>query len=558
MSNTTTLLTPTQRFWRMLKPDQKEITNVYIYSIFNGLVNLSLPLGIQAIINLIQGGQVNTSWILLVSFVVVGVGASGLLQISQLRITEHLQQKIFTRAAFEFAFRIPRIRMEAIYKHYAPELMNRFFDTISVQKGLSKIVIDFSSATLQIIFGLILLSFYHSFFILFSILLIAMVYVIMRLSIPRGMKTSLVESKHKYAVVHWLEEVARTATTFKLASSTDLPMKQTNVNTENYVNARDAHFKVLLRHYYLMVVFKVLVVAGLLIIGGILVMEQRMNIGQFVAAELIILLVMASVEKLILSIETIYDVLTSLEKIGQVTDLELDRRGGHVLDDGPNSEGLAIKLKDVVFRYPGHDLDTLQSLNLEIEAGERVLIQGPNGAGKSSLLQVLGGLYDPREGSVVFDGQTKSSLDLTSIQEAIGDCLSQEQLFQGTLYENITMGRDVCTWENVKWAVKNLMLEDFVNSLPQGYDTIIEPQGRRLPRSIIQKLILARSITDKPRLLLLEDAFEHLDQKERHRIIDFLLNRENSWTVIAVSQSNYFASVADRVIRMENGQVIPS
>lgn len=555
MPNTTTL-TPSQRFWRMLKPDQREITNVYIYSIFNGLVNLSLPLGIQAIINLIQGGQVNSSWILLVVFVVMGVGASGLLQISQLRITEHLQQKIFARAAFEFAFRIPRVKMEAMYRHYAPELMNRFFDTISVQKGLSKIIIDFSSATLQVVFGLILLSFYHSFFILFSVLLIAMVYVIMRLSIPRGMKTSLVESKHKYAVVHWLEEVARTATTFKLASSTDLPMKRTNRHTESYIDARDAHFKVLLRHYYLMVIFKVLVVAGLLIIGGILVMEQRMNIGQFVAAELIILLVMASVEKLILSIENIYDVLTSLEKIGQVTDLELDRRGGHQLEDEPGQPGLSVKLSDVVFRYPGHDLDTLKELNLDIKSGQRVLIQGPNGAGKSSLLQLLGGLYDPREGSVIFDGQTKSSLDLTSLQEAIGDCLSQEQLFQGTLYENITMGRDVCTLNNVKWAVKNLMLEDFVNSLPQGYDTMIEPQGRKLPRSISQKLILARSIVDKPRLLLLEDALEHLDQKERHQIIDFLMDREHPWTVIAVSQSEYFASVVDRTVHMETGKVI--
>ena len=127
MTTITQALTPVQRFWRLLKPDRGEIRNVYLYSIFSGMVNLSLPLGIQAIVNLIQGGRVSTSWIVLLFLVVLGVAITGVLQIYQIRITENLQQKIFSRAAFEFAYRIPRIRMEELYRHYAPELMNRFF-----------------------------------------------------------------------------------------------------------------------------------------------------------------------------------------------------------------------------------------------------------------------------------------------------------------------------------------------------------------------------------------------------------------------------------------------
>ena len=100
------------RFWLLLKPDKLEIRNVYFYALFNGLVYLSLPVGIQAIINLIQGGQVSTSWIILVIFVILGIALNGILTISQMRIVENLQQKIFTRAAFEFAYRIPRIKLE--------------------------------------------------------------------------------------------------------------------------------------------------------------------------------------------------------------------------------------------------------------------------------------------------------------------------------------------------------------------------------------------------------------------------------------------------------------
>ena len=148
---------PLKRFFNLLKPERKDIFYIYLYAIFNGLINLSLPLGIQAIINLITGGQLSTSWTVLVLFVMIGIAMTGGLQIFQLTITERLQQRIFTRASFEFAYRIPRIKMESVYKYYVPELVNRFFDTLSVQKGLSKILIDFSTATLQIIFGLILL-----------------------------------------------------------------------------------------------------------------------------------------------------------------------------------------------------------------------------------------------------------------------------------------------------------------------------------------------------------------------------------------------------------------
>ncbi len=549
-------LTTTQRFWNLLKPDRKEITNVYVYSIFNGLINLSLPLGIQAIINLIQGGRVSTSWMILVMFVVLGVAITGVLQIYQLRITENLRQKIFSRAAFEFAYRIPKIRMEALYRHYAPELMNRFFDTISVQKGLSKLLIDFSSAALQVTFGLILLSLYHPFFILFGLVLVVLVYAIFRFTGKKGLQTSLKESKFKYKVAHWLEELARTHTTFKLAGKSDLPLQHVDKQVGDYLQARESHFKVLVQQYSLMVIFKVLVATGLLAIGGILVMNQQMNIGQFVAAEIIILMVMASVEKLILSLETIYDVLTSLEKIGQVTDLELEATRGTDLGQHSPNPGLEVEMDAVSFTYPGAQKKTLKELSIHIREGEKWLISGPNGSGKSTLLFVLAGLYRVQEGSLMYNGISKASLHPDSLRSVIGDCLSQELLFEGPLYDNITMGKEEVTFDDVKWAVKHLRLEKFISSLPDGYDTVLDPQGKRLPRSVIQKLLLARAIADKPKLLLLEDVFEHIEEKERREIFDFLTSSENAWTMVTVSSDPYIAMCCDTIGLMQGGQLV--
>ena len=553
MNNTE--LTPMRRFWRLLQPDQKEIRNVYAYAIFNGLVSLSLPLGIQAIVNLIQGGQVSTSWIVLVVFVVMGVALTGILQIVQLRITENLQQKIFTRAALEFSFRIPRIKLEALYKHYAPELMNRFFDVVSVQKGLSKILIDFSAASLQVIFGLILLSLYHPFFILFSLVLVVLVYAIFRFTAKKGLDASLNESKYKYQVAHWLEELARTANTFKLTGNTLFPMKRTDEEVQLYLEARESHFSVLVQQYSLMVIFKVVVATGLLAIGGILVMEQLMNIGQFIAAEIIILLVMTSVEKLILSLETIYDVLTALAKVGQVTDLELEDEGGINMEQICRECGLEVSVDNVSFAFPGGDKNVIEDVSFKLESDEKVVISGPNASGKSTLIHLLAGLYSIRNGSITYEGLPLGNIKLESLRKVIGDNLNQELLFEGSLLENIAMGREGVSMEDVRWAINNLGLEDYVMKLPKGLHSKIDPLGKNLPRSVVRRILLARSIVARPKLILIEDGLEHLDASERNAITDFLFGKDKMWTLVMISNDENILKKADKVMNMDSGRL---
>jgi len=547
-------ISPVDRFWRLLKPDSTEIKNVYTYAIFRGLVNLTMPLGIQAIINLIQGGRFSTSWLILVALVSGGVALTGVLQIYQLRIVENLQQKIFARAAFEFAYRVPRIKMDQLYKRYAPELMNRFFDIITIQKGLSKILIDFTAAALQITFGLALLSFYHPFFILFSFLLLLLLYLIFRFTAKRGLETSLKESTNKYETVHWLEELARTNTTFKLSGKTPLPLKRIDENVNNYLAARESHFKILMRQFSLMVGFKVLITVGLLAIGGLLVMEQLMNIGQFVAAEIIILLVMGSVESLIKSLETIYDVLTGLEKVGQVTDLELENRKGLDIEVECASEGMVLEMVDLSFNYPGRKEQILKNISLKIERGEFVAVVGPSGSGKSTLMRILSGLYDLESGQLIYDEINKESFSAESLRSAIGDNLSQEELFQGSVLENLTMGKEIGL-DAVRAVVKRVHLTNYINHLPKGFDTLLDPQGSGLAEGTVQKLLIARAVINSPKLVVVEENMSAIDEEEKLDIIKFLSSKENKWTAVIASKEKEIISKADRVIELRDGQL---
>jgi ABC-type bacteriocin/lantibiotic exporter with double-glycine peptidase domain len=247
--STANYMTPLGRLRRLLKVDRKDIYQVYVYALLNGLVNLSLPLGIQAIVNLIQGGERSTAWVVLVAFVIIGVALTGVFQLLQLRIVENIAQKIFSRASFEFAFRIPRIRYKSLHDYYAPELANRFFDTLTIQKGLPKLLIDFSLAAFQIVVGLVVLSLYHQFFIIFGIFLVVVIYTIIVVTGPKGMRTSLMESKYKYKVAYWLEEIARTKLSFKLVHKPEISLAKTNEHVESYLKSRESHFRVLIMQF---------------------------------------------------------------------------------------------------------------------------------------------------------------------------------------------------------------------------------------------------------------------------------------------------------------------
>lgn len=548
-------LTPIQRFFRLLALDRKEIFLVYTYAIFNGLINLSLPLGIQAIIGFVISAQFSTSWGLLIFIVVLGVAAGGFIQILQLSLTELLQKRIFTRASFEFAYRIPRFKMEAVQNLYAPELMNRFFDTLTIQKGLSKILIDFSSSTLQILFGLILLSFYHPFFVFFGIALIGLISLIFFFTGPRGLRTSIYESKYKYQVAHWLEEMARVMGTFKLAGETDLPIRKTNEYVEKYLKFRKQHFNVLILQFSNIVAFKTIITGGLLILGSILVINQEINLGQFVASEIIILLVLSSAEKLILSMETVYDVLTGLEKIGQVTDIPLEDETGRDLEKIATGDAVHVELSKLSYAYPGDNKLIINDVNIVINEGEKIAIKGENESGKSTLISLISGLYHEYDGSILFNGVPLTDINITSLRSIIGDNLGQQDLFHGTLEDNISVGKPDIELADILWAIDKVGLSEYFKHLPKGLSTMINPEGQGLSGSIKQKIILARTFAEKPKMVVMDNALKGLDYQDKKQLSELITNRKYPWTLIAVTDDPMMMGLCDRVIVMENGSV---
>lgn len=543
------------KFIDLLASEKKVLWYLFIYAAIAGIILLSIPLGIQSMIGFISSGQITTSVIVLIAFVLLGILISGGLQIMQLYLVEHIQQKIFAKTAFDFAYRIPKMRMEALFSHNPPELANRFFDVVSLQKGLAKLLTDFSAAILQIIFGLLLLSLYHTYFILFGIFLLAVLLIILRLTGPQGMESSLSESKYKYRMANWLQEVARSTRSFKISGRSDLAMEKTDELVSNYLQARKSHFNVLATQYFSFVGFKTFVTGGLLVLGGVLLIKREINIGQFVASEIIIILIMTAVEKILIKLDTVYDVLTSLEKIDQVRVVPLEKDNALKMEDMEISSGFSLQLKNLSYKYPSQKHDTIKNINLSVSPGEKISIMGLGNSGKTTLINLLLGLYHDYEGIISYNKISLRDINRDSLHTFTGSD-AHETLFDGTILENIKMGRNQIPLKEVLQAIEDVGLSDFVQNLENGIETQLVGGNAWLSQSTVQKLLLARYIVKKPHFLVLSNfPGTHIDDRQKQDFLKLLNTGDMKPTILFFTHDPDVLACCDRIFYMKKGEL---
>ena len=540
-------LNPVTRILNLVRLERKEIGAIYFYAILAGLIQLSLPVGIQTIIGFILGATMSTSLKILIILVVAGVFVGGLLQINQMKIIEKIQQRIFVRFSFQIAERIPRLDLKQADSYYLPELVNRFFDITALQKSLSKLLLDVPGASIQILFGLILLSFYHPLFILLSVLLVIVLSVILYYTGNKGLETSLLESRHKYEVAAWLEEMARVIRSLKFSKGSHFHMQKADERVSAYLQYRKSHFSILLFQYKMLVLFKTLITAAMLVIGSFLLVNQQLNIGQFIAAEIVIITVINSVEKLINNLDSVYDVLTSIEKIGKITDKPIEHSGSLLMKE--EKTGYEIEMANISFGY-NEERKIIQNLSVKIEPGQKVCIMGAEGSGKSTVLRLITGAYTEYDGNILINNIPIKNYDIDSLRSHTGIFLSQQDIFQGSLEENITMGNEEIDRTEVIALFEKVGLMGFLTSLKDGFDTELDPTGHRLPRNVVHKLLLVRALVNNPRLLLLEDPFSGLEETFKLQIQSLLLDKNNPATVVISTNDEQFAKQCDKIIRI--------
>jgi ABC-type bacteriocin/lantibiotic exporter with double-glycine peptidase domain len=533
---------------RLLSQERRDIWVLVTYSVISGLLGLVVPLSSQAIVNTVQLGVVTPQLIVLCVAVGIGMILLGIFTLMESYLIDLLQRRLFVRAAIEVATRLPRIRMDALAGEYAPELVNRFFDVINIQKSLSKLLLDGLSAALVALVGLILLAIYHPLFIIFDFALFFFALIVIFLLSYGGMETSIKESKKKYALVQWLEEIARSHASFKLYSTEAFIMHRVDHITSEYVDARRKHFAVLARQLVGSTIFRAIASVGILGLGGFLVIQQDLSIGQLVAAEIVIISVLNSIDKLISQFDIFYDLLTAVDKMSHITDKELESEGGEVYNR--RFSPASLRFHNVQFAYPDGS-KALKNLSFEIPISTHTSVIGAAGSGKTTITHLLSRMYEAQSGSIMLNGYELRHIRLADSRAAIGVVTTQLEIFDSSVRDNILLGRE-CSNEDLTWAAQMVEVYEEIIALPQGFNTNVQATGVNLSESLLCRIMIARAIIGKPQLLVIDEALHTLDEALKLKILEKLYSCEY-WTIIDISNDTSNIRRSDLILALHDG-----
>ncbi|MBK9166617.1 MAG: ATP-binding cassette domain-containing protein [Bryobacterales bacterium] len=544
--------TPWQRLRGLLRAEQSDLFVVIVYSVVIGLLSLVVPVAVQWLVNTIAFGTLVQPLIVLTIFVFIALGFASVLTAMRSWVVELMQQRLFVRVASDVAYRLPRVKVEAFDKVHGPELVNRFFDVVTVQKSASALLVEGLSILLQALIGMLLLAVYHPLLLVFDFILLVIIVVIL-FPLGRGAeRTAIQESRAKYALVAWFEEIARYPVTFKSGAGHGYGAERSDVLVRSYLAARRNHFRIVLRQIIGFLGLQAIASAALLGIGGWLVMERQLTLGQLVAAELVVTMVVGGLSKFAKKLETFYDMLAALDKLGHLIDLPLEQSGGERLPASPFPARLT--LDKVKFGYPGKG-PVLNGVSLEVAPGERVGLIGTLGSGKSSLVDLLYGLRSPQSGSIQIDGHDFRDLSVEDLRSHIVVVRSNE-VFEGTVAENLRIGREHLSAADLWRALRAVGLEEDVQALPHGLSAELATGGQPLSRGQSGRLMVARALAGHPRLLILDESLDRIDDDhDRETLFSALFSSGAPWTLLVVSSSPEILSRCDRVLALNGGDI---
>jgi putative ABC transport system ATP-binding protein len=525
-------LTAVGRLWYLMQAERRDIGVVVIYSLGVGVLGLATPVFVQVLVNTVAFGGLALPILFLVLSLFLCLVFAAVLRAMTWYIVEVLQRRLFVRMATDLAWRLPRVKVSAFDKKSGPELVNHFFDVLTLQKAASSLLLDGLSATMQALVGLVLLAIYHPALLGFDVLLVGSILLLFFGLGRRGPDTAIKLSKAKYLVAGWLEQLSVHPTIFKLPGGARLALDRTDDLSHAYLDAREQHFIVFFRQYVGTLGLQALAAAALLGLGGILVVNGQLSLGQLVAAELVVAAVLAAYGKFAEKLETVYDLIAGLDKLGVLVDLPLERATGAAPRASAGPAELAMH--GVTYGF-GDQANVLCGVDLHLLPGERAVICGADGSGKSVLADVVYGLRFPKAGRVTLDGADLRGLRPEAVRE-VAALVRSEEVFAGTLAENLYLGRSGASSEWQQRVFDAVGLTDTIDALPLGLETKLNANGAPLSLSQLLRLVIARALLSRPRLLVVDHALDGLPGGARRAILDLLLAPGAPWTLLLLTQ----------------------
>ncbi|MFK7821070.1 MAG: peptidase domain-containing ABC transporter [Planctomycetaceae bacterium] len=534
--------TPLERLLMLLRPEWSDIWIVVLFAFVVGLLMLATPMAVEALVNNVAFGRFLQPVFVLSVILFVFLAFSGALKALQTYVVEIVQRRLFARVAGDLAYRLPRLRGNATDGEYAPELVNRFFDVVLVQKICAQFLLDGIGLILSTLVGMAVLGFYHPWLLGFdAVLLAGMAFVIFVLG--RGaVKSSIKESKTKYRMAAWLEDLARCPTTFRSSGGTDFAMERADSLVHDYLHYRKLHFRILMRQILFALTLQALASTVLLGIGGWLVVDGQLSLGQLVAAELIVTVIVAAFAKLGKHVEGFYDVLASVDKLGVLFDLPLEDQSGIMAAD--LSDHCAIQLSDVKAG------SKLSGFSLNIAPRETVAVCGPSGSGKTTIAELIYGTRGAASGSIKVDGIDPRDFRPDILRQQVA-LVGEPEVFQGSIDENVHLHRPAVMPTDVHNSLALVGLQPLLNKLPHGADTTLTSGGGPLSPNQLRLLSIARAMAGEPGLVVVDGTLDALPDADLEIALQALTDERRTWTTLVLTGRSAIAERLERAIYLQ-------
>ncbi len=538
-------MSPLARLWALLRPERSDIFVLLVFSLVVGLLTLAVPIASQSLIDNVAFGRFLQPVVVLTLLLLAFLSFSAAIQSLESYVVEIIQCRLFARVAADLAYRMPRVRTESQDGKYMPELVNRFFDIVTVQKVTAKLLLDGLTLVLNTVIGMAVLALYHPWLLGFDMVLLSMLALVIFILGRGAVATSIKESKYKYVTAAWLQDLARCAVTFKYDGGAEFALERADQVVSEYLTARKKHFHVLWRQIMFTLLIQAVASAVLLGIGGWLVMTGELTLGQLVAAELIVTVIVRSFAKLGGYMESYYDLLASVDKLGVLLDLPIEEQEGvlHQFPARPSS----LTVHNVDYSFSG-GASVLESLILEIRSGERVALVGP---GKSVLLDLIFGLRSPTHGHLSLDGIDPRDLRADFLRRRVA-LVRGIEVFHGSVAENVHLARPEITFNEVRDALEQVgLLDGVLRRLPEGIGTDLTSAGAPLTENQLRRLMLARAIVGRPGLLLIDGVLDSLPDEEVEELMRMLCDPRQPWTLLIVTGRASLQEQCTRVIELQ-------
>ena len=543
-------ISPVKRFLALLKGESSNVWLLLLFSIVSGILLLATPLAVDAVVsNLAFGGQTAPyiqALLILAAALLIALSVSAVVQGFQYYIADVIQRRLFVRIAADLAYRLPRVRASALDGVHAPELVNRFLDIATVQKSTALLLLDGVNVVFGGLIGMVLLGLFHPYLLGFSALLAVLLVVVVFILGRGAVRTAIDESVTKYEIVHWFEQIAQFPMLFKGPGGYELAMDRANQLATNYIDARRRHFGIVLRQIGGLLSIQVLASAALLAIGGYLVVSQQLTLGQLVASELIVAGIAGSLIKLGKKLEAWYDTMAAVDKLGHVVDLEIEREDGEV--HAPGTTGARVIGQNLSFGNRW-GIGLIKGLDFNIEPGARVAVVGPHGSGVSSILDMIFGLRRPDNGHISIDSIDLRSWYLESLRKSV-QLIRPNEIVTGSVIDNLRLGHADIGLDEIRNALEVTGLLHDVLRMPEGMNTQIQLGGLPLSAAQRVRLLLARAFVQQPRLLLVDEVLDGLDDTTLTELRDILFDSEAPWTLIIATREKALIERCVQVIQL--------